>query len=341
MTFANYSLPCPLFPDHPTRCNTVLAVKRTSASLSLIGCVFLIFIIWLFQKYKFFDQRMILFLGVAALLDSVSYIMGDIYPEGKLCDAQAFLMSYFDWAVLCWVCCITFNLWLLAIKKMNKIEFEKWYHIVCWGVPLLWAALPFVGDHYGPAGVWCWVDNKSYAWRFGIWYIPLFILIFGMAIVNSYIVWKVYSRAGEWEGTFSQEHETDMKLLKEEVKTLLAYPVIYLILNICPLIYRIHNAMHRNELANYPLLVLMVMSGPLQGACNAIAFAMDRETFRRLNWTEVKLALRSRSRSGTSHVIHNYQVDDAMPDTPGQSPNYSSTSSPSESPTHGEIMPVV
>ena len=35
-------------------------------------------------------------------------------------------MHFSDWAVLCWVCCITFNLWLLVIKKMNKIEFEKY-----------------------------------------------------------------------------------------------------------------------------------------------------------------------------------------------------------------------
>lgn len=234
-------------------------------------------------------------------------------------------MSYFDWSVLCWVCCVSFNLWLLAIKKVYKKEYEKWYHIICWGVPFFWAVIPFVGDHYGPAGVWCWIDNNSYAWRFGVWYVPLFILIIAMVITNSYIVWTVYRQASEWEGTYSQQHETDMRLLKEEVKRLLAYPLIYLVLSICPLIFRIQNASHRNGPTNYPLLILTVIFGPLQGACNAIAFAMDKETWKRLTWTEIKLALRTRSSSGSSQIIHNIRVDDAMPDTPGQSPNASSS----------------
>lgn len=326
--FADSNSSCPLYPSQPSRCDIILSIKRTSASLSLLGCIFLIFLIWLFKKYKFFVQRMILSLGIAAFLDSISYIMGDIYPEGNLCDAQAFLMSYFDWAVLCWVCCITFNLWLITIKHISSREYEKWYHVVSWGVPLFWAVIPLIGGHYGPAGVWCWIDNNSYAWRFAVWYVPLFILIIGMALTNSYIVWKVYSRASEWEGTFRQEHETSTNLLKEEVKPLLAYPLIYLFINICPLILRIHNATHKHDPTHFPLLVLTVIFGPLQGACNAIAFAMDRETRTRLTWTEIKLAMRSRSSSGTGRVIRNYPIDDAFPDTPGTSPNYSATSSP-------------
>eukprot|EP00794_Sanderia_malayensis_P011281 gene11281-12461_t len=328
MVFTNSSLPCPLFPDNQNRCDVILALKRTSASLSLIGCVFLILLIWLFQKYKVFVQRMILSLSIAALLDSISYLMGDIYVDGKLCDSQAFLMSYFDWAVLCWVCCITFNLWVLVIKVVHTNNYEKWYHVVSWGLPLFWALLPFIGDHYGPAGVWCWIKNDSYAWRFGIWYVPLFILIIVMAFTNFYIVWKVYRQAGSWDGTYRQEHETDKDLYKKEVKQLLAYPIIYLCTNLCPLIFRIHNATHRDELTNYPLMILMVICGPLQGACNAIAFAMDRETLRRLTWTEIKLALRARSTSDTDRVIRNYQVDDACFDSPAtmSSPDYSSTS---------------
>jgi len=139
-------------------------------------------------------------------------------------------------------------------------------------------------------------------------------------------MWKVYRQAAEFEGTFNQERETDSKLLKEEVKRMLAYPLIYLVLSICPLIFRIDNASHKHDSTNYPLLVLTVIFGPLQGACNAIAFALDNETWRRLTWTEIKLAFQSRSCCGPGQVIHNYQVDDAVPDTPGQSPSSSPSS---------------
>ena len=40
--------------------------------------LFMIFVIWLFKKYMFFSQRLILYLAIAALFDSVPYMMGSI-----------------------------------------------------------------------------------------------------------------------------------------------------------------------------------------------------------------------------------------------------------------------
>ena len=44
----------------------------------LIFSLFMIFVIWLFKKYMFFSQRLILYLSIAALCDSVAYMMGSI-----------------------------------------------------------------------------------------------------------------------------------------------------------------------------------------------------------------------------------------------------------------------
>ena len=38
----------------------------------------MIFVIWLFKKYLFFSQRLILYLSIATLCDSVPYMMGTI-----------------------------------------------------------------------------------------------------------------------------------------------------------------------------------------------------------------------------------------------------------------------
>ena len=32
--------------------------------------------------------------------------------------------------------------------------FHRYYHLVSWGIPLVVACLPFINNHYGPAGAW-------------------------------------------------------------------------------------------------------------------------------------------------------------------------------------------
>ena len=49
--------------------------------------------------------------------------------------------------------------------KQKEIIFRV-YHLVSWGVSAVIAALPFIGNHYGPAGMW-WSVHSNYL-LFGI-----------------------------------------------------------------------------------------------------------------------------------------------------------------------------
>ena len=144
-----------LFNGDESKCNAVIGVKKATASISLIGCMFMISIIWLFRKYSVFTQRMILYLSIVALFNCIVYLMGDQTPDGHWCTFLGWMLTYFDWAVLLWVCCLTFNLYMNALKMLTTDQFEWIYHIVCWGVSFMIACLPLIGDHYGPAGMWC------------------------------------------------------------------------------------------------------------------------------------------------------------------------------------------
>ncbi|XP_048459059.1 cyclic AMP receptor-like protein A [Rhincodon typus] len=85
-----------------------------------------------------------------------------------------------DWCSLAWVCCITVNLYFNLVKEIRTDHFAVAYYVAAWGVPFILSCLPLFGDYYGPAGAWCWITDDHVAWRFGIWYIPLFVLIFLM-----------------------------------------------------------------------------------------------------------------------------------------------------------------
>ncbi|XP_065185677.1 cyclic AMP receptor-like protein A isoform X2 [Sycon ciliatum] len=283
---------CSLFPDNPNHCTVIINIRRAFSTLSLVGCIFVIFIIWLFRKYKYFVQRLILALTVAAAMDSISYLMGAIHEEREpICVVQAFWMSFFDWAVLLWVCCIAFNLFMNVIRLRRTENFEKWYHVICWGVSLIMACIPI--KQYGPAGAWCWIERGETGLRFGTWYVPLFILIGMLFLVYIYIIVTIQRQVRRWDGTYNPETQRDKERLKEDVRPLKAYPVIYLVLSIFPLVNRIQNAVS-NDQAIFALWVLHAISSPLQGFFNSVAFALDKETFSRLNLTQMRIAFQSR-----------------------------------------------
>ncbi|XP_030058196.1 cyclic AMP receptor-like protein A isoform X2 [Microcaecilia unicolor] len=238
-------------------------------------------------------MKMILSLTVAAFFDSIAYIMGDTRPDGPLCNFQAWWLTYFDWSALAWVCCITLNLYLNVVREMRTDKFERAYHVTAWGMPLVLSCLPLFGDYYGPAGAWCWITDEHAAWRFAIWYIPLFILIFLMLLCYLRIVYVAKQRVLTWSGTYNPDRERNKVLQMEEIKPLKWYPFVYLAVTFFPLLNRLHNAFSPNNPV-FILLLLHVISAPLHGLANAIVFGLDKETWVQLRFSSLRLAFQSR-----------------------------------------------
>ncbi|XP_061578954.1 uncharacterized protein LOC133445647 [Cololabis saira] len=166
---------CVLFNTSPEdyRCELILSVKRAAGTFSLIGCLFMLFVIWLLRRHHSLAQKMILSLTVAAFFDSTAYVMGETHPQGSLCDFQAWWLTYFDWSALLWVCLITLNLYLNLVRETSTDRYERLYHLTAWGGPLVMATAPLIWGYYGPAGAWCWITDDHVAWRFGIRHRPL------------------------------------------------------------------------------------------------------------------------------------------------------------------------
>ncbi|KAG7463457.1 hypothetical protein MATL_G00176710 [Megalops atlanticus] len=292
---SNDSSRCTLFntDSDDYRCVVILTVKRATATFSLIGCLFMLFVIWLLRRYHSLAQKMILSLTVAAFFDSIAYVMGEDHPEGRLCNFQAWWLTYFDWSALAWVCLITLNLYLNLVKEMRTDQYQIPYHVLAWGVPLLMSCMPLFGGFYGPAGAWCWITEEHVAWRFGIWYVPLFTLIVLMMICYARIIYVANKRMQSWFGTFNPERERRKVSLAEEIKPLKWYPSVYLLVSLFPLINRLHNAFYPRDPV-FSLTVLHVFSAPLHGLANAFVFGLDRDTWGQLSLTGIQLALHSR-----------------------------------------------
>jgi len=49
---------------------------------------------------------------------------------------------------------ITLNVYLSLIRGLETDRFEKYYHLIGWGFPVLPALIPLFLNVYGPAGAW-------------------------------------------------------------------------------------------------------------------------------------------------------------------------------------------
>ena len=84
---------------------------------------------------------------------------------------------------------------------------------------------------------------------------------------------------------------------RKKIVSLIAYPTIYFVLLLFPLMNRIESGIHREK----PNLVLWYLSGiayPISGGVIGIAYALDRETRRRLTWSHLRAAFQQWTTGG-------------------------------------------
>ncbi|XP_061697206.1 si:dkey-100n23.5 isoform X4 [Syngnathoides biaculeatus] len=221
-------------------------------------------------------------------------LIGGMHVDA-LCDLAASPLPLVgtDWSALAWVCLITLNLYLNLVWEMSTHACQTFYHVTAWGVPLLMSSLPLLKGYYGPAGAWCWITDDHVAWRFGIWYVPLFTLILLMICCYARIICVAQNRMQSWLGTFNPERERRKVSLAEEIKPLKWYPSVYLLVSVFPLVNRLHDAVY--PLApSFALTLLHALSAPLHGSANAVVFGLDRGWRSLLSPTGMRLALQSR-----------------------------------------------
>ncbi|XP_011404768.2 PREDICTED: cyclic AMP receptor-like protein A [Amphimedon queenslandica] len=315
------NFPCPLFPNNTGYELSVVDIRVSVSCFSLLGSIFVIGLIWLFKKYKFFTQRLILYLSIASLISSIAYILGrfDYGSDNKqhLCIFTGFLLLYSDWSVLLSTIGVTANLFFKVTCERLSNKYEFIYVMLSFGVPVLFIWIPFTFDAYGPSGAWCWIRNKNVTdctpfikgkiIQLLVWYIPLYALILFLFIVYVYIAARVSYRVRTWQGLYDPQVQRQRILMREEIKPLMWYPLIYFLVQLFPFINRIVYNVTDN--AYIGLFVLHVLTSPLTGVLIAFAYALDKETLKRLNWNSIKASLRFRS---TSKIVTAYSAEETF-----------------------------
>eukprot|EP00116_Pleurobrachia_bachei_P006509 sb/3466771/ len=274
-----------------SRCETLNIIRVFFGSLSFTFSLFMIFLIWLYKKYMFFSQRLILYLSIAALADTIPYMMGTVDHEFG-CKAQGYLMTYFDWTCVAWVSVITANGYRLIKEEMSYESSESLFHLICWFIPALLAGIPFIWDAYGHSGPWCWIKGEKTmenVLRFLVWYGPVLVIVLGLSGLLIYL--RVYiKRQNRSYETYNPEQENTKTAKWREVRILFTYPLVFVLLSIVPLIARVQMAFKSDT--SFPLILITSITAPMLGAANTLLYSCSPDMRQQIKpssiWNEIR-----------------------------------------------------
>ena len=305
----------------------VPAISAASALVSVIACAGVIALILLFKKHHFFTQRLVLYLNIIALTNAVAVTLHRVDYNGSNSATEGFCMfsGFFDqttsWGLLIAVCCITVNLLLNVVFQKRTEKLEKLYFVLIFVFPLTFNWIPFIEQAYGLAGAWCWIRSENedcngtfmfgIVLRFVLWYVPLYVILIILVVIYVIILYKIAKDRHKWEGKYDPNSQQLKEQMQKEVRPLIAYPLIYLLINVVPLINRIHNTV----LPSNPELTLWILTAllfPLTGGFMALAFTFDPQTIRRLKMSQFHAALRD---CCNKRKIREYPMGDVKTDS--------------------------
>jgi len=274
----------------------IVWARASSAVFSLIASVFIIGWMILAGQMRYMTTRLIFFLSTASFFESVANIMtipvwylensNDSDELTKLCYTQGAMMQFFQIAEFSWTTVIAINLYL-SVRHRQDAKFEKIYHVCVWVFASICAGTPFiVSGSYG-FELWCWVSNQVFRWA--VFYAPL-ICLWVIVIVLYISIYRVsYVKLKEPAITVDEKNQT-LAL----IRLTRAFPAIFVLLYILPLINRIRDVLSQDN--NFELLLLQVLTVPLLGFANAVAFCFSLRAAQPANVRE-SLPLRINNKS--------------------------------------------
>ena len=302
----------------------VAGLSAASAFVSLLASCFIVSLIVLFKKWEFFSQRLILYLAVSVILESVATIIhrvdyndetSDFYV--RFCQFSAFMEHNTSWMELMAVVSITLYIFVCAVFGKRTNRFELVYLFFIFLFPLLFNWIPFTVNAYGRAGAWCWIRNEDIftceaivagqILQFVLWYVPLYVILIILIALYLAILFKIHwYDPRKYKGSYKHDDEHLHQQMSKEIRSLLWYPFIYFMINLIPLINRIHGLAQPSN----PSLVLWVLAAllfPIQGGFIALAFTLDPDTRKRLNSTHIRAAAKELCRK-SEHSITEYPL---------------------------------
>ena len=234
--------------------------------LSLTGCFIILTMYFTFTNLQTLPFKLITVLSLFDLINSVAFIIPtyQTYDSDPKCQIQAALLNFSSFGGLVWT---TFMAVFLhqAIQNRNPVT-EKTFRVCLIIISLISAlnsAIPLFAvknGAYGKTKGWCWIKDPISNLRYGLFFIPLFIII----LTNLFIYVKVKKMIGR----VFQGESSDLKSVKKLKNKLLFYPVIIIV---CYLPYAIKAILELNKIDQHDF-EFTIVSGILRNVHGLLNF---------------------------------------------------------------------
>jgi len=190
-----------------------------SISIASALCAFVTFVV--FSSIRTYPIKLICYLCICIMLGFGAFIAADKDPIPQnygACFAMALLVHFFFIANFLWTFCIAFNFYQMIVRRNRESQLlEKWYHLVCWGIPSGLVLGVGAAEEYGAItngdNAQCWITDDLA--RFLTFFIPGLVIISSNGILFFFIGREIHE-------TLAGAPKSDQRDRKKEFRVYLS-----------------------------------------------------------------------------------------------------------------------
>jgi hypothetical protein len=262
--------------------------------LSIIGTSFVLLTYYRFPRLrKYRHVELAVYVAVNDLWGAIELVLGHMQSNSPACWFQGMGTSYNFLSSVLWNSVITYQIYII-VHQGAIIENMKWFHVFCWGFPLLPVLLPLITNDYGAnANTWCFLIDRPHSppdsmfvWEIMSFFVWLWLSMIFNTIVFGMIIYRL------------KEMQCAESLSAYKPLYRLAFcPFILVLCWILPSFLILYDAITDENYSGPGAITLDSLSTclpPLQGFLMSVAFFMVNESAR-MEWKQYFCGVKPRS----------------------------------------------
>jgi len=267
--------------------------------LSMLGSAFIMISHRVFKRDKT-EHWIIFFLALSDFLACFWWFLAyflDMKDSDIPCKIQATGIELFFVASWMWPLIFSVRLYMNLIMERDFDNFVV-FHVIGWGIPIIFCIICLAKQVFGPAGLWCWITDDVYQFTCGL----------GIVAITFCVEIFVFVRIS----MVLFQNRTSFRPMEDLKKSAIRKFCLFLLVPMLCWGWAIADRI--TELMNdgVPLLWLQILHGTFtasQGLANALVYGWDTDL--RKEWTKrfkIKMTVKE-----TKHLIVRVN-DDQMED---------------------------
>ncbi|EGG19622.1 G-protein-coupled receptor [Cavenderia fasciculata] len=227
---------------------------------SLIGCAVVLLGFWKLKLLRNHITKIIsCFCATSFLKDIIATSLtleGTAFKTKKwACYLYAASINFGSFSCWMWTLCLALSIYLLISRvQINQRKFEIIYMVVSWGLPAISTIIMLSTNIVSNVGSWCWIGTKFVYFRFGLFYIPFFVIFGAAAILVGLTSHYTYVVMHNSKFVRNENHHAVYQF------KLVNYIIVFLICWVFAVVNRILNAVNLNIYATNVLHTYLSVS---------------------------------------------------------------------------------